>query len=55
MAKKTRQIRIITDGRFDKLMSKIKKQFKDRRGIDLRENEICEDIASAIDLKKIYD
>lgn len=54
MAKQTKQIRILSEGRFFKLMEKVKKQFSERRGIDLTDDEACEDIASAVEEKKIY-
>lgn len=54
MAKKTRQVRILTDGNMDKLMQKVGKQFEDKHGCDMSDDQIAESIAKAIADNKIF-
>lgn len=55
MTKKTRQIRILTDGKFDKLVEKITNQFKGKHGFSPSQDQICESIARAVEDTKLFD
>jgi hypothetical protein len=54
MAKRTRQLRIITEGEFDKLVKKVASQFKEKHGFDLSMDQICETIAKAVIDEKLF-
>jgi len=45
----TKQIRILNNGKFIKLMDIIHKKFKEKHGIELKSREVCETIAKAIE------
>jgi hypothetical protein len=51
---RTIRIRILTEGMFVKLVDKITKQYKLRHGFDATTDQVCEDIALAVEEKKLF-
>jgi len=51
--KNTKQVRIISNGKFIKYMNMIKNSFLKKHGIILSEKDICETIAKALEDSKI--
>jgi len=54
MAQRTIRIRVLTEGNFKKLVDKIIKQYKVKHGFDVTTDQVCEDIALAIEEKRIF-
>lgn len=54
MVKKTKQIRILTDGEFRKLMIEISKQFEEKHGFGPSDDQVCESIARAVLDHKLF-
>jgi len=54
MVKSTKQVRILKDGLFDKLMQKILDQFKTKHGFNPSHDQVCESIATAVEQKKLF-
>jgi hypothetical protein len=51
---RTERIRVLTEGAFMKLINKITKQYLDRHGMDVTTDQVCEDIAFAVEEKKLF-
>ena len=55
MAKKnTFQIRIITEGKFDKLLELLRNQFKKKHSFTPGDKELCEVIAKGVEDAKVF-
>lgn len=54
MTKNTKQIRVLTEGKFEKLMDKISEQFKIKHGFFPSSDQICEAVARAVEDAKIF-
>lgn len=54
MVKRTIQVRILTEGLFNKLMDKISGQFEKKHKFIPSADQICEAIASAIEDAKLF-
>lgn len=54
MTKKTRQIRILSDGEFEKLYLKIEEQFEKKHGFKPTSDQTCEAIARAVVDAKLF-
>ena len=54
MVKSTKQIRVLTEGKFEKLMEKVSDQFKIKHGFFPSSDQICEALARAIEDAKIF-
>ena len=54
MAKSTKQIRVLTEGKFEKLMVKISDQFKIKHGFYPTSDQICEAVARAVEDTKMF-
>ena len=54
MVKSTKQVRILKDGLFDRLMQKITKQFIEKHGFTPSNDQVCEAVATAIEQKKLF-
>lgn len=54
MVKKTIQIRILTEGTFEKLMKEISNQFEEKHGFFPSSDQICEAIARAVEDARLF-
>jgi len=54
MTKQTKQVRILKDGLFHKLIQKIEGQFRKKHAFVPSVDQICEAIASAVEEKRLF-